>query len=538
MFAFEIGVGDISNTKRISVDEYNSEVVASRKSMPGQFKLPPGHVLVVDDGKPNRQLIRLILTKAGCTVDEAENGQEAVEMALSNDYAIILMDIQMPVLDGYGATDQLRKSGYEKPIIALTANVMREDMERCVAVGFSSHLPKPVDIDQLIETLSEWMPKEEKRTAENAGSLLDTQVAAAGPVDADSTTYFVKDPVVVSEDHKAVTASQSEQDVDPFEDLLVASLANIAPSAEAADWKSLADSASDLERTAKTHGRVAIVESVRPLIELCRRDEHDDDLIRQSLSNFLTIAKSCRNEKQDPSAPKNDALPAEPVQTEQQVADNLKAEKSPLPVVPNLLPPLSDSEKASQTESRSESAAERASSAAPEEPKAKPASAVRETQQPNVDFATELQLGLVDFQKAWDADDNLQAINVAQRLKSKCDQAGKLEVSKSLDTLIDAAVDENPAGYNDAVKQFLDACRTEFTSAGPFEEPAASKKRETLVPLTRLEDAAEPVVSELPMDDEMFREIAVDFVPQLEAKLREIDAATVSYTHLTLPTKA
>ena len=90
--------------------------------------------------------------------------------------------------------------------------------------------------------------------------------------------------------------------------------------------------------------------------------------------------------------------------------------------------------------------------------------------------------------------------------------------------MIDAAVEENPAVYNNAVKQFLDACRIEFTSTGSF-EPVATKTRETLVPLTRLEDATDPIVSELPMDDEMFREIAVDFVPQLETKLRELDAA-------------
>ena len=542
MFSFEIGVGDVSNTKRINVDEYNKEVVASRKSMPGEFKLPPSHVLVVDDGKPNRQLIRLILTKAGCTVDEAENGQEAVEMAQANDYAIILMDIQMPVLDGYGATSQLRKNGYEKPIIALTANVMREDEEKCVAVGFSSHLPKPVNIDQLIATLAEWMPKEEKRAAENADSLLESKVEPAASVTAEETTYFVNDPVIVSENQKAVATSQSETGADPFEDLLIASLADIAPAAEVADWKTLADSASRLERLAATHGRVAIVESVRPLIELCRRDEHDDELIRQSLSNFLTIAKSCRNETQTPVAPEKVAPPAAP-QTEQVAqqssADNLEAEKSTLPAVSSLLPPLSETEKASQAERDLQPTAKKVSDAAPAKPTpevivpaaaaaaaAAAAPAVRETQpaSPNVDFATELQLGLVDFQKAWDTDDNFEAINVAQRLKTKCDAAGKQEVSKSLDTLIDAAVEENPAVYNNAVKQFLDACRIEFTSTGSF-EPVAAKTRETLVPLTRLEDATDPIVSELPMDDEMFREIAVDFVPQLETKLRELDAA-------------
>ena len=133
----------------------------------------------------------------------------------------------------------------------------------------------------------------------------------------------------------------------------------------------------------------------------------------------------------------------------------------------------------------------------------------------------------MQFQAAWDAGDNLEAIMVAQRLKSQCDQAGKREVSNSLDALIKAAVDENHADYNRAVDKFLDACRSEFTASSQI-EPVATKHRKRLEVLSRLADAKDPILSDLPMGDADFREIAADFVPQLESKLRELDAAVAS----------
>ena len=346
MFSFEINVGDISGVKRIGVDEYNTKVSASRSTIPGEFKLPPCHVLVVDDGRPNRQLIRLILTKAGCTVDEAENGQIAVEMALANDYAVILMDIQMPVLDGYGATKRLRKEGCQVPIIALTANIMREDEEKCVAAGFSSHLPKPVNIAQLIETLAEWIPNEENPKLENADSLLDVQVAPSSATDPESTTFFVPDPVVLDDGDKP--GADSDDKSEP------------ASPAKASEAKPVA------ETRPKAPAEAAAITPVIPVIP------------------------------------------------------------------PAVVPPVSETEK-SNAETRTE-------------------------------FVAALQDGLIEFQNAWDADDNLKAINVAQRLKTQADKAGKQDVSKSLDALINAAVDENPTHYTEAVKKFLDACRAEFTS--------------------------------------------------------------------------
>ncbi|RLS52970.1 MAG: response regulator [Planctomycetota bacterium] len=120
---------------------------------PSHLRLKAARILVVDDGEPNRELIRLVLRRAGLTVDEAENGEQALQMATKDTYGVILMDMQMPVMDGYVATTELRKRGHQMPIIALTGHAMKGDEEKCIAAGCTGYLTKPVDIDRLLSAI-------------------------------------------------------------------------------------------------------------------------------------------------------------------------------------------------------------------------------------------------------------------------------------------------------------------------------------------------------------------------------------------------
>jgi PAS domain S-box-containing protein len=114
------------------------------------------HILVVDDVKDNRILIERYLSNRGIkNLDFAENGAEAVRKALQHPYDCILMDLQMPVMDGIEATKTLRKSGYHKPIWALTAYALREERDRCLAEGFDDHFSKPVDRKRLLQHLED-----------------------------------------------------------------------------------------------------------------------------------------------------------------------------------------------------------------------------------------------------------------------------------------------------------------------------------------------------------------------------------------------
>lgn len=507
MFAFEINIGDVSNLNRIDVEQYGASQTESRSTMPGEFKLPPGRVLVVDDGKPNRQLIRLILTKAGCVVDEAENGLQGMEMALANVYSAVLMDIQMPILDGFQATKQLREKGYQRPIIALTANALREDEEKCKAVGFTEFITKPVNIDKLIETLATLMPAEDKLESQGIEQLADLDVAPAVPaVPAVPATSVV-------ENRNTDTAGLPAGD--GFQTVLLKSLETIGPAAAEGNWNVLGVQATELMFEAEAHRRMAIVESLRPLVELCGRDDHDQELIKQSLSNFLTITKTYRNEVQPETVevrkePSNSPVAHRQRQETVEFDTGSNSETSPNPKL------------------RPEESTLQISGSAPESNSGNVASVEHDvttaTLEARSDFTTTLQQGLIDFQIAWDADDKLGAMTIAQKLKASTEKANKPEVSKSLELLIHAAVEENDQAYSGAVKQFLEACRSEFSNGGNTGSNAV-KKRPKLVYSTRLSDVDDPILSSLPMDDDSFREIVVDFVPQLESKLQELDVA-------------
>ena len=116
-----------------------------------------GHVLLVDDGETNRQLIGVILQRAGAQVTTANNGQEGFDLAMDQAFDLILMDMQMPIMDGYTASTRLRQQGITTPIIALTASAMISDRPRCLDAGCSDYLTKPVDIEELINYAAKWM---------------------------------------------------------------------------------------------------------------------------------------------------------------------------------------------------------------------------------------------------------------------------------------------------------------------------------------------------------------------------------------------
>ncbi|MFK7789487.1 MAG: PAS domain-containing protein [Phycisphaeraceae bacterium] len=116
-------------------------------------------ILIVEDGPDNQRLFNHYTTKAGAKVELAENGAVGKDAALKawqdgEPFDIVLMDMQMPVLDGYDATGQLRDAGYDLPVIALTAHASDQDREKCLQAGCTDYLSKPVDRQQLIQTLA------------------------------------------------------------------------------------------------------------------------------------------------------------------------------------------------------------------------------------------------------------------------------------------------------------------------------------------------------------------------------------------------
>lgn len=111
-------------------------------------------ILVVDDMEDNRVLVKRVLSKRGATIAEASDGAEAVEAALNGTFDVVLMDVQMPIMDGYSAIQALRQKGYKGIIVALTAHAMLEEKNRCLAAGADAHFSKPIVIDGLVKLIT------------------------------------------------------------------------------------------------------------------------------------------------------------------------------------------------------------------------------------------------------------------------------------------------------------------------------------------------------------------------------------------------
>jgi two-component system sensor histidine kinase/response regulator len=132
---------------------------ASEAEVALRRKARGARILVVEDTALNQMLMSEILGSLGCVVDFAENGEVGVQKVLSTPYDLVLMDMQMPVMDGISATIEIRRHADQAhlPIIAMTANAMREDSERCLASGMNDYIAKPIRLQQLWSALDRWL---------------------------------------------------------------------------------------------------------------------------------------------------------------------------------------------------------------------------------------------------------------------------------------------------------------------------------------------------------------------------------------------
>ena len=114
-------------------------------------------VLCVDDSKDNLRLLQLILNQTGAKVELAAGGLEAIKLVEDNEFDIVLMDIQMPILDGYETTRKLRERGFDKPIFAVTAHVMTEEHDKCIEAGCDTIVKKPITQNELFKKLRQYL---------------------------------------------------------------------------------------------------------------------------------------------------------------------------------------------------------------------------------------------------------------------------------------------------------------------------------------------------------------------------------------------
>lgn len=118
----------------------------------------PVNVLLVEDNVVNQMIAKKVLKDLGAQIVLAEDGAKAIEKIQKETFDIILMDIQMPIMDGYSATQAIRQQGYVLPIIGLSANVYKEDVDKCLEVGMNAHIGKPFTKEALFEVINKYLP--------------------------------------------------------------------------------------------------------------------------------------------------------------------------------------------------------------------------------------------------------------------------------------------------------------------------------------------------------------------------------------------
>ena len=148
VFELQLPKGDSSNIEEKQYIDINQIT-----------SLQGSKILLVEDNIINQEIVTGLLEESGIIIDIANNGKEGVEKFKESNYELILMDLQMPIMDGYAATKIIRESDSAIPIIALTANAMKEDVLRTQAVGMNEHLNKPINIKKLYKTLLKYISK-------------------------------------------------------------------------------------------------------------------------------------------------------------------------------------------------------------------------------------------------------------------------------------------------------------------------------------------------------------------------------------------
>jgi CheY-like chemotaxis protein len=155
-FIFEIELEEAKkNFRTIDV-----KVVDSSKKLKRDInRIRNCKILLVEDNRINQEIILGLLEKSKIEIDIASNGKEAIEKFRPNIYTLILMDIQMPRMDGYETTKIIRQKDIKIPIIAITANAMKKDIEKTREYGMNGHINKPIDVEELFKTIIKYTPK-------------------------------------------------------------------------------------------------------------------------------------------------------------------------------------------------------------------------------------------------------------------------------------------------------------------------------------------------------------------------------------------
>jgi PAS domain S-box-containing protein len=278
-FTALIPTGAIDEVSMLSAEEVLEAIENIETTEHQTWEFPPSKVLVVDDAAENRELLTLVLQDLGIGTETAENGAIGLEKALEGNYDVILSDIQMPVMDGYQATEAMRKAGLTLPIVALTANAMQGFEEKILAVGFSHYMTKPIDIDKLTQLLAKLLN----------GKAVDTPAEAAPAVETVEAVQTDDASPIYS---RLASKPAFEPIITRFVEQLPADIAELQQAASNDDHAQIAATAHRLKGSGGTVGFDAFFEPAKQLESAAKAQ--DNEAVRLAMTQLIDVAGRAR----------------------------------------------------------------------------------------------------------------------------------------------------------------------------------------------------------------------------------------------------
>ena len=278
---------------------------ASIDSKKAELSVFKGDILLVEDNPVNQDMMLEMLRLMGLKADLAENGKEAVELITKNRYDLAFMDCQMPVMDGFAATTEIRKmessrhDGFRQPIVALTANALEGDRERCINAGMDDYLSKPISTAELKMCLQKWLPQDAAANDADAGETESTPTAER------SGESAVDELPIINQDIYEQVLTMCEQASAGFYDRLMEKyrssaeedLESIQTAIAAQDSETIRTSAHRLKSSSGNWGGVRVSDLCQK-IESAGRDK-DVDLAASLFDNLKNEVDTLINELDD-----------------------------------------------------------------------------------------------------------------------------------------------------------------------------------------------------------------------------------------------
>ena len=208
-FTITISTGRLSDVEKLGTCPDFEHLATVRNPKSKQLHLA-GRVLLTEDNQDNQRLVSILLKRMGLDYVIANNGKEAIGKVENNDFDVILMDVQMPVMDGLTATRLLRKQGYTGPIVALTANAMNQEQQECIEAGCNDVCTKPIDHIEFGQVLSKYLGTAVPQTV--SGPPIVSSLLADEPELADLIREFVsKLPEMIRKIKDAYASNQIDE---------------------------------------------------------------------------------------------------------------------------------------------------------------------------------------------------------------------------------------------------------------------------------------------------------------------------------------